>query len=190
MRAAGRQSATAQEVSTSSPNQCLIQYFTPESRALARSPGNLMLSKAAPLQTAKGSPLQTAGANQILQRRCACGAGASGLTGECAACGQKKLAGLQAKFRVNEPGDAYEQEADRIAEQMLAKPVHQGVSSAPPRIQRYYGASERAHRHGPRKRRARARRSRHAARARAASGHGGALRPRLFASAGACRRRC
>jgi hypothetical protein len=47
------------------------------------------------------------------------------------------MVGLQTKLRVNEPGDAYEQEADRAAEQVLAQRAHPGVSSAPPRIQRY-----------------------------------------------------
>ena len=95
------------------------------------------MSKTASLKTATAKPLQTAGASLILQRKCACGAGASGLTGECAECG-KKL-GLQTKLRINESGDVYEQEADRVAEQVLAKPAHPGVSSAPPRIQRYTG---------------------------------------------------
>jgi len=43
--------------------------------------------------------------------------------------------GLQTKLKVNEPGDIYEQEADRIADQVLATPVHPGVSDPPPRIQ-------------------------------------------------------
>jgi len=104
-------------------------HSSPEVRALA-------MSKAAPSATAK--PLQTAGANLTLQRKCACDAGASSLTGECAECNEKKL-GLQTKLRINEPGDVYEQEADRVAEQVLAKPAHPDVSSAPPRIQRYAG---------------------------------------------------
>jgi hypothetical protein len=97
------------------------------------------MSKAAPLQTATPKPLQTAGTNLILQRKCACGAGASSLTGECGECSKKKMVGLQMKLRINEPGDMYEQEADRVAEQVLAKPAHPDVSSAPPRIQRYAG---------------------------------------------------
>ena len=55
-----------------------------------------------------------------LQRKCSCG-GSAGLSGECESCGKKKLAGkaLQAKLRVNEPGDRYEQEADRVADQVM-----------------------------------------------------------------------
>ena len=60
----------------------------------------------------------------LLQRKCACGAGASGLTGECEECSKKKMVGLQTKLRINQPGDIYEQEADRVAEQVLAKPAY------------------------------------------------------------------
>src|SRR6476620_12564768 len=42
---------------------------------------------------------------------------------------------IQAKLTVNEPGDIYEQEADRIAERVLAVPTH----SAGPQIQRMAG---------------------------------------------------
>ena len=73
----------------------------------------------------------------LLQRKCACGAGTSGLTGECAECSKKKMVGLQTKLQINQPGDIYEQEADRVAEQVLAKPACPHVSSASPRIQRF-----------------------------------------------------
>jgi hypothetical protein len=77
----------------------------------------------------------------LLQRKCACGAGASSLTGECAECSRQTVVGLQTKLRINEPGDVYEQEADRVAEQVLAKPTCPHVSGAPPRIQRFSGQS-------------------------------------------------
>jgi len=59
-----------------------------------------------------------------LQRQCACG-GASNLTGTCAECEKQKLLGrsLQTKLQVNEPGDEYEQEADRVAEQVMRMPI-------------------------------------------------------------------
>lgn len=61
------------------------------------------------------APLRTG----VLQRKCACG-GTPGPTGECAACRRKRLLGkptdtLQTKLRINEPGDKFEQEADRVA---------------------------------------------------------------------------
>ncbi len=62
----------------------------------------------------------------ILQRKCACG-GAPGPTGECTDCRRKDRLGkdrrpLQAKLRINQPGDRYEQEADRVAEQVMRMP--------------------------------------------------------------------
>ena len=73
-----------------------------------------------------------------LQRKCACG-GIAGPTGECAECGNKRRLGLQPRMRVNRPGDAYEQEADRVADQALAAPAHLSASGAPLRIQRLTG---------------------------------------------------
>jgi hypothetical protein len=59
----------------------------------------------------------TTTASGLLQRKCACGnhtiAG-----GECENC-KKKRSGLQTKLSVGEPGDSYEQEADRIAAEVL-----------------------------------------------------------------------
>ena len=59
----------------------------------------------------------------VLQRKCACG-GLIGLSGSCAECQQKKLLGkpVQTKLRINEPGDRYEQEADRVADHVMRMP--------------------------------------------------------------------
>jgi len=46
---------------------------------------------------------------------------------------------VQTKLRVNEPGDIYEQEADRIADQVMATTAHPTVNGAPLRIQRFAG---------------------------------------------------
>src|SRR4029077_18758578 len=43
---------------------------------------------------------------------------------------------IQAKLKVNERGDIYEQEADRVADQMMAVPAHPAIKGATPRIQR------------------------------------------------------
>ena len=80
------------------------------------------------------------GQSGILQRKCACG-GAAGMSGECEECSKKKRLGLQTKLKVNDPGDIYEQEANRIADQLMATPAHSVVSGAPPRIQRFSGQS-------------------------------------------------
>jgi|GEM_PF-3481886 len=75
----------------------------------------------------------------ILQRKCACG-GATGMSGDCEECSKKRL-GLQTKLTINEPGDVYEQEADQIADQVMATSANPAVSAAPPRIQRFSGQS-------------------------------------------------
>ncbi|MCC6141150.1 MAG: hypothetical protein IT389_11130, partial [Nitrospira sp.] len=59
----------------------------------------------------------------MLQRACACG-GSAGFGGECEECKSKKLIGgaMQAKLRISEPGDEFEQEADRVADQVMQNP--------------------------------------------------------------------
>ncbi len=59
-------------------------------------------------------------ASGILQRTCACGS-TPGPSGECTECRKKRLvSGLQAKLAVSQPGDRWEQEADRMAEAAIA----------------------------------------------------------------------
>ena len=58
----------------------------------------------------------------VLQRKCACGTHTMG--GEqCAECQKKNMAvdgrPLQTKLRISEPGEVHEQEADRVAEQVM-----------------------------------------------------------------------
>lgn len=55
-----------------------------------------------------------------VQRKCGCG-GSSGLSGSCSECQKKELIGrsLQTKLRINEPGDEYEREADRVAARVM-----------------------------------------------------------------------
>lgn len=55
-----------------------------------------------------------------LQRACACGETA-GLSGKCPGCAAEERLGLQPKLRVNPPGDRWEQEADRIADQVVSE---------------------------------------------------------------------
>lgn len=61
--------------------------------------------------------------SSVLQRKCVCG-GTPGPTGECAACRRKRL-GIQPKLTINQPGDRYEREADRVAEQVMRMPEPQ-----------------------------------------------------------------
>ncbi|MBS0181086.1 MAG: DUF4157 domain-containing protein [Nitrospira sp.] len=84
-----------------------------------------MSARAAATQTTVAAPLSITSVRSSLglQRQCACG-GSAGLTGACQDCQKKKLVGkpLQTKLRINEPGDQYEQEADRVAEQVMRMP--------------------------------------------------------------------
>jgi len=73
----------------------------------------------------------------ILQRKCACGNHTT-TGGECADCVQKKM-GLQRKLTIGASNDPLEQEADRIADQVMAAPGHSAVNSTPVKIQRFTG---------------------------------------------------
>ncbi|MGH7871424.1 MAG: DUF4157 domain-containing protein [Candidatus Binatia bacterium] len=70
--------------------------------------------------------------HMAVQRKCGCG-GSAGLTGKCTECQNQWMTGkpVQTKLRINEPGDAYEQEADRVAEQVMrmAEPNQDSDSS-------------------------------------------------------------
>ena len=46
---------------------------------------------------------------------------------------------IQAKLAINKPGDEYEREADRVADQVLEAPANPAASATPPRIQRFIG---------------------------------------------------
>src|SRR5207237_225663 len=56
----------------------------------------------------------------MVQRKCACG-GSAETEGECAECKAKREGALlgQAKLTISQPGDMYEQEADRVAEEVI-----------------------------------------------------------------------
>ena len=67
----------------------------------------------------------------VIQRKCACGGG-------CPNCQEHAPhPNIQTKLAIGTPGDQYEQEAERVADQVLAMPTHSEVSGTPPRIQRY-----------------------------------------------------
>jgi len=91
------------------------------------------MSEAAALQSQTTKAVPSNSNSLLVQRKCACG-GSSGLTGSCSGCEKKKLLGqpLQTKLRINEPGDAYEQEADRVAEQVMRMADASVNPEAPP----------------------------------------------------------
>jgi len=84
------------------------------------------------------SYLQSLASGGMIQRKCACGSDKV-VCEECA----KKNIGLQRKLTIGSNNDPLEQEADRVAEQMVSAPLNSAVNTTPPRIQRFSGqASE------------------------------------------------
>ncbi|CAG0930526.1 hypothetical protein TFLX_01803 [Thermoflexales bacterium] len=107
------------------------------------------MSGQAPLQAQTTTkPTITPTVNGILQRACACGQHTSA-GGECEECKKEREGTLQrsaitpstkiiqTKLTISQPGDSYEQEADRLADQVIATPAHHAVSRTSPRIQRF-----------------------------------------------------
>ncbi len=84
-------------------------------------------SKAQALAPAAGKAARATPTSTLVQRKCACG-GAPGADGECAECRKKRL-GVQTKLRVSLPGDRFEQEADRIADQVVNGGKTDSISS-------------------------------------------------------------
>lgn len=92
-------------------------------------------------KTATTQPDKTANSlsltRSILQRKCACGnhtiAG-----GECADCAKKKM-GLQRKLTIGASNDPLEQEAERVAGQVVSIPLNSRANHIPPCIQCFNG---------------------------------------------------
>jgi hypothetical protein len=78
--------------------------------------GAMTVSALLPMTRAPQKPAAPAAA-PLLQRKCACGGGASELSGQCEDSAKKKL-GLQT-FALGRPGDAYEREADQAADRAM-----------------------------------------------------------------------
>ncbi|HEX2996108.1 MAG TPA: DUF4157 domain-containing protein [Anaerolineales bacterium] len=103
------------------------------------------MSTAAPLQnTAAKSQVmsESSTAGLLLQRKCVCGSTKSALIGECEECKNQELKNrtrLQPKLSIGASNNPLEQEADRVADQVLAVPAYPAVSSAVPSIQRFSG---------------------------------------------------
>lgn len=75
----------------------------------------------------------------ILRRKCACGNHTT-TGGECTDCAKKKM-GLQRKLTIGASNDPLEQEADRIADQVMASSSQSAVSGTPVKVQRFTGSS-------------------------------------------------
>ncbi|MFZ0062724.1 MAG: DUF4157 domain-containing protein [Pyrinomonadaceae bacterium] len=81
-------------------------------------------------------------ATGVLQRKCAACGNHTIAGGDCEDCKKKTSIGVQTKLTVGAAGDAYEQEADRVADQVLATPSRGAVRGAPLQIQRHSGESD------------------------------------------------
>ena len=73
----------------------------------------------------------------ILQRKCACGSHTSG-GGKCKECAAKKGV-LQRKLTIGASNDLLEQEADRVADQVMSTPLNSAINRTLPKIQRFTG---------------------------------------------------
>lgn len=93
------------------------------------------MNKATVTQQAKTAGSLPPARGGILQRKCACGSHTIA-GGECAECAKKK-SGLQRKLTMGASNDPLEREAERVTGQVMAAPVHNAISDAPPHIQRY-----------------------------------------------------
>lgn len=78
------------------------------------------------------------GGHQLLQRQCQCGAKTSSVSGSCDTCSKKRL---QKKLSIGASHDPLEQEADRVADQVLHTPGHSALATAPISIQRASASS-------------------------------------------------
>lgn len=82
-------------------------------------------------------PTLLPGRGCLLQRKCAFGSPTSSLTGECMGCSSKALP--HTKLAIGANNDPLEQEADRIANQVMAAPEPSSPSGVQPHIERYTG---------------------------------------------------
>jgi hypothetical protein len=85
---------------------------------------------------AAGRPARPPGSSLFVQRKCACASSAPTGKEPCAQCDEEKRWGAQTKLVVSEPADALEQEADRVADRVMADAGPVAVSGAAPRVAR------------------------------------------------------
>ncbi len=74
----------------------------------------------------------------FVQRKCAYG-GSAKLGGDCASCEKEKLMGIQTKLKIGSANDRYEQEADRVADQVMRSSSPSQVSTVPIKISCFAG---------------------------------------------------
>lgn len=100
------------------------------------------MGSAAPIQNTANKSLSSSKIAQtglLLQRKCSCGgSGALSLTGECDSC---RKARLQRKISIGASNDPLEQDADRVADQVMAISPETSPTQSQPRIRRATGHS-------------------------------------------------
>ena len=86
-----------------------------------------------------------------LQRKCTCGSKLAAGEDACGACQDEQGAALQTQLTLGQDGDRLEQDADRVAAQVLDMPVRAGgrLSAGPPQISRRTSAATPADRQVP-----------------------------------------
>jgi hypothetical protein len=92
-------------------NAAAVRQHIATADFMPRVPGN----QARLRSLASGAAAQRPSRVPMFQRKCACG-------GTCASC-KEEGPKLRTKLAINEPGDVFEQEADRVAAQVMRMPV-------------------------------------------------------------------
>ena len=106
--------------------QSMAMDFTPKSDKL----GATAAGPAVGVRTTLAKRLPLSQTSVLgLQRKCACGSGAT--SGHCEECNRKRELGLQTKLVINAPGDTYEEEADRVATSMMGSSTHPVITPRP-----------------------------------------------------------
>jgi hypothetical protein len=91
------------------------------------------MTAAAQRSTANAAPAARSATRMTLRRACACGTPTS-MGGECENCKKKKV---QAKFAIGRADDAFEREADAVADRVMRGGVHGVPTPAPLSVQRH-----------------------------------------------------
>lgn len=142
-----RSSARGNRSTATRAESCIAQHVSMRNMKMNKASGQTQ-------SQTKPDPLQASG---ILQRKCACG-NHTVVPGECSECAKKEHSlqrktsnhakpngdtslsvppAIQRKLTIGASDDPLEQEADRIADQVLSMPANSAIGSAPPRVQRF-----------------------------------------------------
>jgi len=102
-----------------------------------------MITTAKNINQNKTTTMNT-GKGRLIQNKCNCGS-ASKFSGQYYQCEKNTLYGVQPKLNIGAVNDVYEQEADRVADQVMARFADPCIGSAPMKIQRFTSQSNNLH---------------------------------------------